>query len=719
MKKIRFFFTAAMAAILLGACSENRLTDPGDSGMSNAGSDKDGFYFSVNIDLPSAKGGRSHTTEPDDNGSTSNDGVEIGKDYENVIKQAIILLATNDDNSPENSNKFIAAAKITDQDLTPITGDKSSYMANATFSKTVLQTFYNSLPSTHTGPVAANIFLFCNPTQELEVAIFGDGTEQNKGILLNDNEWVNKIGEINTTSPIWKEEFFLMSNALIATRAIPGNMDSWNYYTTADKPFNLSANNPQVSINNGGTGRGAIKVERSSARFDFRDGSNNDFTYGVVKTKLSEDATEETTIVDIQLQKMALVNVSNKFYYLPHMVNPAIGSNGEYAIQSGTIDNATLKKGICTPELPWSFNADGSLNEPYGNYVLDTDYEWKNTMPTTGFNNHFIYPFFNENGTIDNNDENNDRWEGVLCEDVINKGKEDNLSQQYKIWRYATENTIPTIEGQTNGVSTGVVFKGKMIATTAALNSNDDDIKALAEAINNSSTENRGSYTDPIIYQFNGSLYLSWPRIRKAAIAAAAPEFKYDTETESWKLVNINRNDLLYRAVFGDGGFGEEEFTYTDLEDNSTKTFTYEDTELENATSPNTMWNKWNAAGKPGENHEATKNFKKAVTEKNISIYQTSFDKEKGWGYYCYYYYWNRHNSNDNTGVMGPMEFGVVRNNVYKLAVTKISKLGHPRISSNDPDKPKPDTKDENENVYLTVQADVLPWVVRVNDIEF
>ena len=39
---------------------------------------------------------------------------------------------------------------------------------------------------------------------------------------------------------------------------------------------------------------------------------------------------------------------------------------------------------------------------------------------------------------------------------------------------------------------------------------------------------------------------------------------------------------------------------------------------------------------------------------------------------------------------MAPMEFAVVRNNVYKLAVTNISRLGHPRISDNDPDNPGP-----------------------------
>ena len=65
------------------------------------------------------------------------------------------------------------------------------------------------------------------------------------------------------------------------------------------------------------------------------------------------------------------------------------------------------------------------------------------------------------------------------------------------------------------------------------------------------------------------------------------------------------------------------------------------------------------------------------------------------------------------------MEFAVVRNNVYKLAVTKLGQLGHPLIPTNDPDKPTPDTPDEEPNVYVTVTCEVIPWVVRINNIEF
>lgn len=81
--------------------------------------------------------------------------------------------------------------------------------------------------------------------------------------------------------------------------------------------------------------------------------------------------------------------------------------------------------------------------------------------------------------------------------------------------------------------------------------------------------------------------------------------------------------------------------------------------------------------------------------------------------YVMYYFYYNRHKNNGNNSLMGVNEFGVVRNNVYKLQVTKCGTLGSPK-SPNDPDTP-----DETENAYFTVECLVMPWTVRVNNIEF
>lgn len=90
--------------------------------------------------------------------------------------------------------------------------------------------------------------------------------------------------------------------------------------------------------------------------------------------------------------------------------------------------------------------------------------------------------------------------------------------------------------------------------------------------------------------------------------------------------------------------------------------------------------------------------------------------------YYNYYYYWNRHNDNLNNNEMDVMEFAVVRNNVYKLAVNSINRFGHPdptNPTDPDPDPVKPDDPDESVNYYFNVTVKVLPWTVRINNIEF
>ena len=92
-----------------------------------------------------------------------------------------------------------------------------------------------------------------------------------------------------------------------------------------------------------------------------------------------------------------------------------------------------------------------------------------------------------------------------------------------------------------------------------------------------------------------------------------------------------------------------------------------------------------------------------------------------GGKYYVYYYYWNRHNDNGQNTDMGKMEFAVVRNNVYKLCVDDIQKFGHPTPGGTDPDPDPVDPKDPDEQgeYYFKVTVKVLPWVVRVNHIEF
>lgn len=83
----------------------------------------------------------------------------------------------------------------------------------------------------------------------------------------------------------------------------------------------------------------------------------------------------------------------------------------------------------------------------------------------------------------------------------------------------------------------------------------------------------------------------------------------------------------------------------------------------------------------------------------------------------CYYYTTEiKHFDNGDNSVLGNMEFAIMRNNIYSLAVTGINMVGDPAVV------PTPGTPDENptpETAQLNVEVEILPWIVRYNDIEF
>lgn len=112
---------------------------------------------------------------------------------------------------------------------------------------------------------------------------------------------------------------------------------------------------------------------------------------------------------------------------------------------------------------------------------------------------------------------------------------------------------------------------------------------------------------------------------------------------------------------------------------------------------------------------DATSGINSNLVKAGFAIYRAAADGK----YYCDYYYWNRHNDNNEPQKMGAMEFGAVRNNIYKLVVTEISKLGHPTIKTDDPDPVDPDDPDETSDFYMKVKVTVKKWGVRVNKIKF
>ena len=80
----------------------------------------------------------------------------------------------------------------------------------------------------------------------------------------------------------------------------------------------------------------------------------------------------------------------------------------------------------------------------------------------------------------------------------------------------------------------------------------------------------------------------------------------------------------------------------------------------------------------------------------------------------CYYYTSEiKHFDNGLDDTMGVMEYAIMRNNIYSLAVTKIDEIGAPFVD------PKPDTPNESVQAALDINVMIEPWIVRYNDIEF
>ena len=684
-RKLFQFFATALALAFVG-CSHDALTGDDPEGEQNGS--KDAVYMNVTVQLPVAggMGGRSKTdTGKNDNYGKSSGGTEIGKDNENTVYTVLLVLAE------KGTNELIACG--TQEGFASLSQDGQKVNTVQSIEKSALSSYYKEDGTLEKGKEKINVYVFCNPTSNLQATLkdkIGQTDWVDAIATVEENVNPHGFGSSGDGEAIWggskHEDGFLMATAKLddIEKTIPSTLSGWDRYNSAEKAFDLTGSNypgTDYEIDNGSNG--AIDVERAVARFDFKDGSplasKSPRTYNVVK-----DEETGSTVIQIELTKMALVNMSKKFYYLRR-----VSSNGENT-------GATI----------------GGV-ETGSNYVVDTDAEFKaNTTLNKNLNfaEHFNFCLGDategSKWTINQNARN--QWYTSDISTVL-AGEEDNPewtgADGYRIWRYVTENTIPDINGQKHGISTGIVFKGKMIVP-GELEKNEH-YKNLYNVINNADGKLKGnSDSDPILYAHSGMLYVTWREVRAVAIK------------------NQGKNPMFYKIVFGEPEAGNEPIAESGEKDKDGYVQPVYSTDV---NSPDYWWARWqDTPGLSDDDKESARvKFKEIATSEDakFTLYQSSteegVDGTTHKGYYCYYYYWNRHNDNGDVTNMGPMEFGVVRNNVYKLAVTQINQLGHPRLSENDPDPEDPDKPDESGKIYFRLSVEVLPWVVRMNNIEF
>lgn len=370
------------------------------------------------------------------------------------------------------------------------------------------------------------------------------------------------------------------SNAAISVMTTADNF----WMTNAYKPQKITV--PALSTDqNNPTSLGSHFVERSMARFDYM-AVNTDNVYALA---------DDNAGLSVTLTHAAIINQSKEFYMLRR------------AYENGNTGTIT----IGYPELA-------------SNYVVDTDWDAK-TAAYTGKNYATVAANYDAHLSTPNlwtwkalsSLAEDDNWTGTDGGSTGIKPAPTHGYGDYKIFGYAKENTLPDVNSQVNGLSTGIVFKGEL---------SGDKITAADGAD---------------IYAFDGKLYGTWTDVVAAKESSEA--LKY------------------YVGVFGES---------------------IEETEHENL---------------------ANAGFTRYAAVDGV--------------YNVYYYYWNRHNDNEDNKAMGAMEFAVVRNNVYKLCVDYITKLGHPTPGEPDPDPVDPEDPNESGEYYFGVSVTVVPWVVRVNHI--
>ncbi|MCH5178306.1 MAG: Mfa1 fimbrilin C-terminal domain-containing protein [Prevotellaceae bacterium] len=534
-----------------------------------------------------------------------------------------------------------------------------------------------------------------------------------------------------------------MSNAAMFEATFPDKIDDWDKYADKSNPFDLSEDGQKDYT---GALPRPIKVERAAARIDFRDGSRsiddnskpNDNTYPMIIVANEEN---QYNAFDVKLTRMALVNMSKNFYYLRRVSDDGSATDVKY-----------LKPETST------------------NYVVDTDADAKGKnvsekedgITPGNADDYFNFPLFKNEQKDGYYQYNKEAWYADNIAEVLDEDKSINDtwdgSNTYKIWRYVTENTIPGIPQQKNVQSVGVVFKGSIRAgkhiedakypkvTTNGKSDEEVDAQseestetpeidderehyvskavrdALAEAAKNK--DERDIENMPTLYSFENLLYASVDEMVNAAIT------KEGQGSTLYGALQVVLSNWILDAQSKSFNFDPDAAKH--LAENTGTSIKYvaltpeicndilNKTDLAEEGKYNKEYQIDFATGDKTNDAEKIQKFMTTAPKSNITVYEPSDEKDgEGLGYYCYYFYWNRHNDNLKSGRMGNMEFATVRNNVYKLAVTKINKFGHPGIPGHDPDPSEPEDPDEEELDYIQVRVEVLPWVVRVNDIEF
>ena len=427
-----------------------------------------------------------------------------------------------------------------------------------------------------------------------------------------------------------------------------------NGYSSIDRNLNLSELKDGESVL-----VGSILLERCVAKVDFQ--PNHVLKSGTIYYPDNVYPVGEIPNLFAKMTSIQIFNVSKNGFLFRHTApgNNTLGTTTTIT-EGFTGGLFGFEKGLAYGTVTSTTNnPDGSVTNTYNdtyNWIVDTDWYEKQTFTTASSGQSWTGPF--DNGTayflnqptkVTNPASLTNYY--TLSVDASKTDAQngvldlsDKTQGTWYSWCYISENTLPSTAAMIKGLSTGIAFRTVVCKEDGTpLSTQELSSKFISQSVYNS---NNSAYDEA---------YQEW----------------VENDKEGEEPVNANEGKIVGAIV--------------SVNDNYLKmTVGASETILKKVTVQ--------VVSNPED-----------VADGGNPVYEN----KEAWE--MTYYYFFRHNvSKDHLlGTVEPMQFAVVRNNIYKISVTSLNGLPEP-YDPGDPDEPQ-------KNV-ISVECNILSWARVDND---
>lgn len=655
MKKQYLFSMTAAFLLAAAGCSDDLEKGSNDQGKTLDG---EAVYMTVNIMTPASSGTTTKAGDKgeDPTGGENGDGNLTALEKENYVRSAVVVLYTVDGVTTEEELKEI-----------DINDDRAKIVASAYTSTVTKQGEDKTYPNhEYSATVRINSEKLTVGVPYRVLVITNTDKEVAEKFTAGEN-LVETCRSVTIDRHVYSGSelgrFVMSTHQESGTPSASGSTKQYSIVTFSEN--NTAQGTPAKTV---------AWVERLSARIDY---TGTEYSFDVEQGANDQ----KTKVATAKLLAIAPINVARHEMYIFKRVTEDNNINSYDYILLGD-EKPVNTTGFDTPS-----HAEGE------NYVIEpTTSATENKKFDNEFDTGILYNL--ENGNSDIAFTEFDASEGSFWREQPSTTD----TEEDRIICYAGENTMG-VDAQRHGNSTGAIFKVKYDPISLYVYSNIDG------QVTSTPVDEIAGYKEASgFYRVNDKIYYD--------LAAAEAEFiKTGTvldgdeiltklrkcfTSNDWNSMNIDDLKKALQGKKSSDDLGYMAWLYTKLE-------------KDNATLDASTMN-WAAyvqdVGFPENNTQDNQSITKVGTAEISQIEYYAPD------HLCYYQYWIRHANNGEPEKMGVMEFCIVRNNVYQLAVTGINGLGmaDPFDSKLTPDE------GEEKGYYLDVQLYVKSWVLRLNN---